>query len=313
VPVPVVPLPSTTAAPPALLAPPVVPTAADLPADDRKPIRERMQDRREERRGQKEPEKKPPVTPSPAAPKQSAAPDRPGADKARSAGAGDSLRDLSQRAADRLAKMPDYEARLVRREVVGGREGPTEEILCQFRQQPYSVYMRNTGSAGRGREVLYVRGKFDGKMHVVIGEGDGSLFAPVGKKLSIDPNSPLVTGKSRHRITEAGMGTTLARVNRAIDAGQAKPLGRVTRKEYPYPLDGVELTLRPGDESSLPSGGKQHVYFDPNPESPGFAFPVLIVTTDPAGREVEYYCFDRFRAPAGLTDADFHPDRLGRK
>jgi hypothetical protein len=316
-PVPVVQLPSAQPAnPPGLLAPPVAPPSAELAlADDRRPIRERIQERREERKErQKEPEKAPPTLPSPVAPKPAAAPNQQGADAPRSpVPTGDPVRDLYQRASDRLAKTPDYEARLVRREVVGGKDGPTEEIFYQFRQQPFSLYMRNTGAAGRGREVLYVRGKFDGKMHVVIGEGDGSLFAPTGKKLSIDPNSPLVTGKSRHKVTDAGMGNTLVRLSRLIEAGQARSLGKVTRKEYPYPLDGVELTLRPGDDPAQPAGGKQHVYFDPNPESGGYTFPVLVVTTDPAGREVEYYCFDRYRAPAGLTDADFHPDRLGRK
>src|SRR5207253_7895531 len=53
-----------------------------------------------------------------------------------------------------------------------------------------------------------------------------------------------------------------------------------------------------------------------------YGLPVLVVATDPKGKELEYYCFDRFRLPAGLTDADFdptyetrrspacHPDRL---
>src|SRR5205085_1199141 len=138
------------AAPP-LLDPPVVPTTAALPeADDRKPIRERIQERREERKG--EAEKKSPTMPSPIAPKGEApATGTRGADAPRSGPTGDPVKDVYQRAAERFAKTPDYEARLVRREVVGGKEGPTEEILYQFRQKPFSVYMRNTGTAGRGR------------------------------------------------------------------------------------------------------------------------------------------------------------------
>jgi hypothetical protein len=37
------------------------------------------------------------------------------------------------------------------------------------------------------------------------------------------------------------------------------------------------------------------------------------VTTDADRREVEYYCFDRFKVPSGWTDADWTPDRIGRK
>jgi hypothetical protein len=92
-----------------------------------------------------------------------------------------------------------------------------------------------------------------------------------------------------------------------------KSLGQVSRKEYPYPLDGVEITLRPGDDATLPKGGKELVFFDPNPDSSGYAMPVLVIVFEPGEREVEYYSFDRFRAPAGLTDADFTPDRLGKK
>jgi hypothetical protein len=305
-PVPVVVLPGAApASPPSLLAPPVVPSAAsELESDDRKSLRARIQERRDERKERQQP----PTLPSPIA--------SPPADSSGTEAAprsSDALRDLYTRAAERYAQIPNYEARLIRREVVGGKEGPTEEILFQFRQQPFSVYMRNIGPVGRNREVLYVRGQFDNKMHVVIGEGDGSLFAPVGKKMAFDPQSPLVTSKSRHTITDAGIGNSLARFRKMIEAGQAKALGLVERQEYPYPLDGVELTLRPGDDASLPTGGKQVMYFDPNPDSAGYGFPVLIVTTDPTGREVEYYCFDRYRAPAGLTDADFHPDRLGRR
>jgi hypothetical protein len=222
-------------------------------------------------------------------------------------------RTLYKRAADRFAKLPDYEARLVRREAVTGKVGPTEEILFRFRKTPFSVSMKNTGDAGRGREVLYVKGKFEGKMHVVVGEGDGGLFARPGSKMAFEPDSPLVASKSRHKITEAGFGATLERLAKLLDPGRATPLGSVSRKEYPYPLDGVELALKPGDDPGLPAGGKQLMFFDPNPESEGYALPVLSVVSDPAGHEVEYYCFDRFHAPAKLIDADFDPERMGKK
>lgn len=313
---PVVKLPSAdpTAAPP-LLSPPALPNAGasgDSTDDDRKPLRERIRERldeRKERREEKtEKEKKAPTLPSPIAPKS---PMPPAAEAPKSSASPDA-RAIYQRAADRFAKLPDYESRLVRREVIGGKAGATEEVLFQFRQQPFSVYMRNTGEAGHGREVLYVRGKFEDKMHIVTGEGDNRLVG-AGYRTALKPDSPMATSRSRHMITEAGFNTSLAKFSRALDAGLVKSLGKVSRKEYPYPLDGVELTLRPGDEPSLPTGGKQQIYFDPNPESGGYGLPVLVLTFEPGDREVEYYCFDRVRAPAGLTDADFTPDRLGGK
>jgi hypothetical protein len=47
--------------------------------------------------------------------------------------------------------------------------------------------------------------------------------------------------------------------------------------------------------------------------SPSYGFPVLVITEDDTGREVEYYLFDKFKNPAGLTDADFDPSRLQSK
>ena len=103
-----------------------------------------------------------------------------------------------------------------------------------------------------------------------------------------------------------------------VESGKLPPetlkyLGPTPRPEYPYPLEGVSQTIRPGDEKHSPSGGTRLWFFDPKPESPSYGLPVLVVATDPKGKELEYYCFDRFRLPAGLTDADFDPARLGKK
>jgi hypothetical protein len=39
---------------------------------------------------------------------------------------------------------------------------------------------------------------------------------------------------------------------------------------------------------------------------------VLIITKDLSGREVEYYSFTQFKVPAGTSDADWNPARLGK-
>jgi len=90
-------------------------------------------------------------------------------------------------------------------------------------------------------------------------------------------------------------------------------LGSVDRKEYPYPLIGVSLKLRPGDEATMPNGGMRQWFFDPKTDSGSFGWPVLIVATEPGGKEVEYYLFEKVKPQVRLTDADFAPERLGRK
>ena len=66
--------------------------------------------------------------------------------------------------------------------------------------------------------------------------------------------------------------------------------------------------MPPKSDPLLPGGGKRWWFFDP------FNFmPVLIITHDESGREVEYYCNDRIQSPARLDDDDFNPDKLWRK
>jgi hypothetical protein len=210
----------------------------------------------------------------------------------------------------------DYEAHLIRHEVVHGKDSPTEEILFQFRK-PFAVYMRNVGEVGRGREVLYVEGQNNGQMTVITGEGDNRLLG-AGFKTAMKPDNPLATSKSRHRMTEAGYGNTLNKLTRAIQAAEAgrpglRVLQGVVRKEFRTPVEAMEVTLPPGEEPSLPKGGVWTVYFDTQPNTASQGWPMLFTILE-EGREVEYYHYSHLKAPAGLTAADFAADRLkGRK
>lgn len=260
-----------------------------------------------------------PADPAPAAAAPSNPPEPPKPSKPAAGSDAVAVRKLVDAFAKRYAAVPDFQARLTKREVVGGKALPQDEILYQYRKEPASVYMKVLSDAGHGREVLFVKGKFDNKMHVVTGKGDNALVG-AGFKTALDPDSKQATAKSRYRVYEAGFGRTLAGLTRTVEAMEknqpgaaAKVLGAVERPEYPYPLECVAVTVRAGDEPQLPKGGTRKIFFDPKPESPGFMLPVLVVTTDADGREVEYYCFDQMKVPSGLTDADWTPDRLGGK
>ncbi len=256
-----------------------------------------------------------PPAPSPSAPRTPTPPAKPAEPVSDAAAA----RKLLDAFAKQYAGLKDFEARLVKREVVNGKALPQDEILYRFRVQPQSVYMKVLSENGQGREVLYVRGQFQNQMHVVTGKGDNRLVG-VGFKTTVDPDSRQATAKSRYRIYEAGFSRTLAGLTKSVEAMEknqpgvrVKVLGPVKRPEYPYPLECVEGTIQPGDEPGLPKGGTRRVFFDSKPESPSYMLPVLVVTTEPDGREVEYYCFDRFKIPSGMTDADWTPDHLGGK
>ena len=230
------------------------------------------------------------------------------------------VRKLLDAAIKTYAGIPDYEAKLVRREVVSGKLLPTEELNIAHRKEPFSFYMTVTGEAGKGREMLYVKGQNAGKIIIVTGKGDNALLG-TGKRMELDPESSLLSGKSRNRITEAGMGKMLATIEKYVGQAESgkrpietvRHLGSTEGIESKMPLTTVEVTLQTGDEPLLPKGGKRTYGFDADPKSASYGLPVQILTHDDKGKEVEFYSFSGFKLPAKLTDADFSPDRLGGK
>ena len=228
------------------------------------------------------------------------------------------VKKLLDAATKRFADVTDYEARLIKREVVNGKQLPQDEIVYRVRTSPLSVSMKVLSPEGQGREVMYVKGQFDNKIHLITGKGD-HLIAGVGFRTDMDPDSKSATAKSRYRIYEAGFGRTLTGLAKALNppdgagAPAVKSLGLVQRKEMPYALEGVEVAIRPGEDPLLAKGGRRQVYFDPKPDSPGYVLPILVVTTDADGKEVEYYFFDQLKVPSGMKDADWNPANLGKR
>lgn len=230
------------------------------------------------------------------------------------------VKKLAILAAERWAKVDTYEAVVTRKELTPAKEVNEDVVLYQYRKEPMSVFIRNLGESGKGREILYNPSKHGDKIYVMIGKGDSIL--PAGIKVPpVSPDDPRVREKSRYSIREAGLGTPIAKVANWVakaESGKIPPdalrfLGTVNRKEYPYPLVGISLKLRPGDEAVMPNGGTRQWFFDPKPDSNSFGWPVLIIATEPDGREVEYYLFDKVKTQVRYTEADFAPERLGKK
>jgi hypothetical protein len=227
----------------------------------------------------------------------------------------DPLRQLHERAAHRYAGIDSYIVRLTRREQVNGKDRPEEIILFQFRKQPWSIYFKWLGEAGKGREVLYVKGRHDNKLHIRLAAGDMALF-PAGKRISLAPDSSLVRNSSRHDLSEAGIGFLIEQFGQLVEA-QSRPgaapvlryLGSVQVPDFPTPLEGVEQDLPPGADPTLPRGGKRFWYFDPAADG----LPGLVRTLDHTGQQVEFYRYDRYQYPVRLDDDDFDPDKLWGK
>lgn len=260
----------------------------------------------------------PPQAPRPPVVPENAVAVRPQPPAAQPAPAANPLTKLAQTATQRWAAIDTLEAKLTRRESIGGARPQTEEVLFQVRREPFAVYMKNTGDVGRGREVLYNPSKHDDKVHAIVGEGDSRLYKAGNKAPALSPDSPLVKGKSRRSIRDAGPGTSVAVFARLVQASPAdlKYVGAAKRPELgDHPLELVEQAVRAGAEPDVDRGGLRSWYFDAKPDSPSFGLPVvmtLVETGSAPPKELEFYCYTQVKAPANLTDADFDVARLGR-
>jgi hypothetical protein len=228
--------------------------------------------------------------------------------------AGNPLRSLYTRAAQRYASIEAYTAHLKRRERVNGKARPEEEILFKFRKQPWSVYFKWVGSEHRGREVIFVKGQHEGKIHTLTAAGDGLFGA--GKHWALLPDNILVMANSRHSITESGVGVLIDRFGDLLDriergdptAGAVSYLGGVRRPEFDAPVEGVQQNIPPGAEKGMDRGGQRLWFFDPE-----LNLPLLTITTDSGGQELEYSCYHHFLVSVRLSDADFNPNTLWRR
>jgi hypothetical protein len=222
------------------------------------------------------------------------------------------LRTLQRLAAARYASIDSYIVRLRRREQVNGKDKPEEILLFKFRKEPWSVSFKWLSAEGKGREVIYVHGQYHDKIQTLLAAGDIPLM-PAGRRIALAPDNPLVRSSSRHVITEAGFGALLEQFDEAVTAlehgdtrrGTFKCLGTVKRPEFELPGQAVEQIIPPESEPTLPRGGRRLLFFDPQ-----HALPVLVVTHDETGHEVEYYCYDRLQYPVRLDDDDFNTDKL---
>jgi hypothetical protein len=218
------------------------------------------------------------------------------------------LHRLALKAAESERSLNSYIVRVRRHDMTDGKEQPEEIILCKFRRAPLSILCKWLGAEAHGREILYVKGQHEDKIHVLTGQGD---FLGPGRKLALPPDSALVRKNLHYPVTEASLGAVAIRFTTLVDAiehgqhnmGSAKYLAEQNRPEFPQPVEAVEQAIPAGLEPGLTRGGVRFYYFDPV-----LSIPTVVVTFDHNRRQVEYYCFDRLQAPVNLDDADFDPN-----
>jgi hypothetical protein len=224
---------------------------------------------------------------------------------------------LYSQAVERYAGINDYICRFRRREVLHGKQEPEDLLEMRHRKSPSSIYLRWLDGELAGRELVFVQGKFDDRLQIRTGRSEAlSRF-----RLSLDLRAPRATAYSRHGIDQAGIGPLLARMGQVVANlgaanGQQSPLrylGQQMRPESEVPMLGVQQDIPPGKEKHLPRGGRRLVFFNQDPRYPEYLLPTLITTYDEAGKEVEYYCYDRMNVNVGLSLEEFDPDLLWKR
>jgi len=131
--------------------------------------------------------------------------------------------------------------------------------------------------------------------------------------MALSPNGALIRSASPHPITELGIGAAIDKVGEVLTSlgrsdrrhGSLSVVGPEQRHEFGKPVYGIEHRLPAGLDSVLPTGGRRTYYLDPVTN-----LPTVILAWDAAGREVEYYHYDRLQISVRLDDEDFDPDRL---
>ncbi len=95
----------------------------------------------------------------------------------------------------------DYTCTFYKQERIDDDLQKAETMAMKFREQPFSVYLKWTGSASKGQEALIVKGKYGDKVVVHPSGLLGVLF----RKVSLDPEGKLAMRHSRRPISYAGM------------------------------------------------------------------------------------------------------------
>jgi hypothetical protein len=222
--------------------------------------------------------------------------------------------EIATRGYDRMAKeIEDYTCLLTKRERVDGRLFDHEMMRVKIRHPrvnngvvvtPFSVYVKFFSPARlKGREVIYVEGRNDGKLIVRNG---GPRFGYI--TTSVRPDSPAALQQNRYPITEIGVMNLTARL---IEAGEGKLRCR-----------DCEAKIAPGAKIEGRPCTLIQVYHTVRRESQTFKFarifvdddlqlPVRFSSFDWPRRDggapilLEEYTYTDIKLNVGLTDWDF--------
>jgi len=221
--------------------------------------------------------------------------------------------ELLNQGIENLSRIPSYTATLIRRERVDGELQPDDEVIAlKFRREPFSVYMK-WDSGDRGREALFVAGRYNNKLIVRLG-GLRGRFIPA---IRLDPAGSLAMAESRYSVTDAGLEhlAQLLLAYRRKDLAEETPL---KCELAPGVLRGglgcyrFQLTYLNRELSNV----YRHtdLYIDKQHNLPirlaNHTWPADESAASGLGQDtlIEYYRYEDLDLQAGLTGRDFNRD-----
>jgi len=203
-------------------------------------------------------------------------------------------------AADRqYARVNDYTSVMISRERVKDILQPQERVLLKF-QRAFKVYMRWVEGPSRGREGLYVSDAHDGKFLVSEPHGFQRLFTA-----ALEPSDARVMEKSRHPVTDVGIGRLLeivgSNARRASRNGVLRVVNRGLGEVAGRRVHEVEGIL-PRDPRLGYYAYRVQLSFDQE-----HGLPIRVVVYDWSDQLVEDYIYAALWLNPGLTTLDFDP------
>ena len=219
--------------------------------------------------------------------------------------------DYAKPSREAMEEVKDYTAVFRKAELVKGRM-VRQEMDLKFRTKPFSVYFRYRSGQEKGRQAIYVDGKFGNRLVVKEANGLGAIAG----RLTFDLNDRTVMAENRYPVTNVGIGNLLKTALTVWERESKLEAAEVDVKFFPnaklgdLPVEAVQLTHRkPLRDVKFQMS---RVYFDKETKLPlraeRYGWPRQAGEKPPL---VEDYTYTNLKTNVNLTDADFDPARYG--
>ena len=203
-----------------------------------------------------------------------------------------------KKAQERADALAEYTLTLKKQERIKGRLNPAETIFVKWKRHSM-IYLKILSGKNKGREVIYVEGKNKNKMIV----SPGGLLG--GITIRISPCSRIALKNNRHNIKEAGMASTIRKINSDIEKDMKKTKKTIRISYFCMEkYEGVETIHIRVEDSSYAKRTEIYLYKSSH-------LLCGLHSYNESGGLIESYTYRNIKADVRLTDHDFDPKNEG--